>query len=125
LEPSAGAELRGRVRFQWQWDEAPLDETHFFDLRIWSQQEEDAGTEPRGAVELTKHTETEVELEWAPAIQDFGPGTYYWTVVVVEGGQQPKIVGQWGEKRAMHYAAPGDHEPGGEWPSWPWPGRQQ
>lgn len=122
VEPSPDSEVRGNVRFRWLWDEPPLAEPHYFDLRIWSQQEQDANIEPRGAVELTRQTETDVNLQWAPAIVDFGPGVYYWTVVVVKGQQNPKVVGQWGEKRRLYYSVSGEREPGWKWPfpSPPW-----
>jgi hypothetical protein len=76
-----------------------------FDLRIWSAQEEEAGDPRRGAVAPTQESYTEVDLPYVPAIQDYGPGDYYWTVVVVEtktnGAVQ--IVGQWGESRRFVY----------------------
>lgn len=124
LEPDPDSALRGQVRFHWQWDGPALSESHFFDLRIWSQQEEDAGVAPRGAVELTKETETEVDLQYAPATVDFGPGVYYWSVVVVEGRENPKVVGQWGEKRRLYYSVSGGGDSGWDWPfprpPWDW-----
>jgi hypothetical protein len=107
LDPKPGAELGGTVRFTWRWDQAPLGGDHFFDLRIWSQQEEDAGLEPRGAVEPTTGIEAVVDLKYAPAVEMYGTGDYYWTVVVVQNKQNPRVVGQWGEKRRFRLSGPG------------------
>jgi eukaryotic-like serine/threonine-protein kinase len=115
LFPEAEAELRGRQRFAWSGDLPPdgLYPTRvadnascFFDLRIWSQQEEVSNVEPRGAVELTRRNEVEIDLAAVPAIRQYGPGAYYWTVVVVEGGPQPRVVGAWGEERSFRYLGP-------------------
>lgn len=78
-----------------------LEEDQAFDLRIWSEQEEKNNQPKRGAVAPTQDLEVEVELQYVPAIKDYGPGFYYWTVVVVQVSSDapPKIVGEWGEKR--------------------------
>lgn len=77
-----------------------------FDLRIWSEREEKAGVEPRGAVELTKKTAVDVTLEFVPAVRDYGEGLYYWTVVVVLDSNPPQVVGEWGEVRWLLYYEP-------------------
>lgn len=77
-----------------------------FDLRIWSEREEKAGVEPRGAVELTVGTKVDVTLEFVPAVRDYGEGLYYWTVVVVLDTKPPQVVGEWGEKRWFLYYEP-------------------
>jgi hypothetical protein len=44
-----------------------------------------------------------------PAIQEYGTGTYYWTVVVVEKDSSevsPTIIGDWGEERSFRYTKP-------------------
>jgi hypothetical protein len=89
------------VTFRWQWTGPSLKPNQAFDLRIWSVQEEQQGHTPRGAVAPTRHTETSVNLPFAPAIQDHGPGDYYWTVVVVEMSVDgsSRVVGPWGERR--------------------------
>jgi hypothetical protein len=91
--------------FEWVWDGPPLKENQAFDLRIWSAQEEESGGPRRGVVPPTKDTRAEVSLPAAPAIADFGPGDYYWTVVVVEMAADdfPRIAGAWGEKRRLVY----------------------
>lgn len=86
-----------------------MPEDLFFDLRIWSDREDKAGAEPRGAVEITKDTAVDVTLEFVPAIRDGGEVLYYWTVVVVRQGDtpgQPQVVGEWGEKRWFLYYEP-------------------
>jgi len=97
--------LHDRVTFRWEWKGAPLSENQAFDLRIWSEQEEQQGSPRRGAVAPTHEMQVEVNLQYAPAIQEFGPGTYYWTVIVVE--VQPAgpttVVGQWGKARKLVY----------------------
>jgi hypothetical protein len=76
-----------------------------FDLRIWSEREEKAGVEPRGAVETTRQTAVDVTLQFVPAME-FCEGIYYWTVVVVRNTKPPTIAGQWGEKRWFVYREP-------------------
>jgi hypothetical protein len=98
-----------KAQFEWQWDGPRLPEDLFFDLRIWSDREDKAGVEPRGAVEITKDTAVDVTLEFVPAIRDGGEVLYYWTVVVVRQGDKPghpQVVGQWGEKRWFLYYEP-------------------
>jgi hypothetical protein len=92
-----------KARFEWQWDGPRLADDLFFDLRIWSEREDKAGAEPRGAVELTKETAVDITLEFVPAIRDGGEVLYYWTVVVVRKADPPVIVGEWGEKRWFKY----------------------
>jgi hypothetical protein len=107
LEPSAGAAITGLVTFSWQHRGLELRPDEYYDLRIWSDKEE--GLPPaarRGAVEPTKDTQVEIALEWAPTILDFGPGPYYWTVVVVRRACPncaTRVVGQWGEERLFSY----------------------
>jgi serine/threonine protein phosphatase PrpC len=106
LEPDADALLREKPRFSWRWTRPALSGNHYFDLRIWSQQEEDANATPRGAIEPTTSTQAEIDMDLVPAIQQYGTGDYYWTVVVVQNKKNPKIVGEWGEERQFHYAGP-------------------
>ena len=108
LEPEDGVELTGMQRFTWQWNGPSLGEDHAFDLRIWSFQEDQEEKLRRGAATPTQDTETEVALSYVPAIADYGPGDYYWTVVVVKvgAGGIPQVVGEWGEKRRFTYAGP-------------------
>lgn len=108
LEPADGVELSGMQRFTWQWNGPSLGEDHAFDLRIWSFREEQEGQPRRGAVAATQDTEIEVALSHVPAIEDYGPGDYYWTAVVVKvgAGGSSQVVGEWGEKRRFTYAGP-------------------
>jgi hypothetical protein len=101
LDPAAEATLQGAVTFRWQWAGPSLQPNQAFDLRIWSAREEQQGHSPRGAVAPTRSTQTGVNLAFAPAIQDYGPGDYYWTVVVVEMSVDgsSRVVSQWGERR--------------------------
>lgn len=122
LEPTADQELRNKPRFTWQWAHEPLTGNHFFDLRIWSQQEEEAGTTGRGAIQPTKSTEAEVDLALVPAIQDYGLGIYYWTVVVVEDRESPRVVGHWGEERRFQYVGAPQRDPERKLPLPPDPG---
>jgi hypothetical protein len=116
LEPAAGLELSGKQRFTWQWSGPPLPETYAFDLRIWSEEEERTGQPRRGAVAPTQDTQADVDLQYVPAIQNYGSGGYYWTVVVVKliPGGSTSIVGEWGEKRSFTYS--GDGSTGGPGP---------
>ena len=75
----------------------------FFDLRIWSEREEQLGREPRGAVELTRNTEVDVHLEIVDAIREAGGGRFYWTVFVVRDSDPPQIVSEQGEERPFQY----------------------
>ena len=105
LEPAAGATIGNIVTFRWQWTGPSLQPNQAFDLRIWSAQEEQQGLSPRGAVAPVRTTETSVNLPFAPAIQDYGPGDYYWTVFVVEMSVDgsSRVVSQWGERRRFVY----------------------
>ncbi len=105
LKPDAGMQLVGTQRFTWQWNGPPLAENFAFDLRIWSLKEEQEGQPRRGAAAATRDMETEVELSYVPAIMDYGPGEYYWTVVVVKlsAGGISQVVGEWGEGRSFTY----------------------
>ena len=105
LEPTGEATLPERTLFRWQWDGPPLGEGQAFDLRIWSAQEEQAGSPRRGAVAPTQDTQTEVALSYVPAIQDYGPGDYFWTVVVVQQRVDgpADLISAWGESRRFVY----------------------
>jgi hypothetical protein len=105
LEPKDGETLLDRVVFKWLWEGPPLKAIQAFDLRIWSAQEEERGAIRRGAISPTQGTQAEVDLRYVPAYQDYGPGDYYWTVVVVEIGSDglPVMIGEWGEKRRFVY----------------------
>lgn len=106
LEPLVSANLSGKVPFKWRWDGSPLGKEHFFDLRMWSQQEKDLKMEPRGVITPTKALQAEVTLEGVHTIGEHGVGDYYWTVVVVRvacSGCEPEIIGAWGEERLFHY----------------------
>jgi hypothetical protein len=105
LEPKDGETLLDRAVFKWQWEGPPLGVGQVFDLRIWSVQEEQRGAPKRGAISPTQDTQAEVDLRYVPAFQDYGPGDYYWTVLVVEVGADgsPVVIGEWGEKRRFVY----------------------
>jgi hypothetical protein len=105
VEPGDGRTPFERAVFEWEWRGQPLAENLAFDLRIWSAEEQQLGAERRGAVAPTRGTQAEVLLSYVPAIQDYGPGDYYWTVVVVEVMPEgpPKVVGEWGEARRFVY----------------------
>jgi hypothetical protein len=99
LLPEDGATPFQQVTFEWLWEGQPLSESQAFDLRIWSAQEQERGAARRGAIAPTKAKHVSVNLAFVPAILDFGPGDYYWTVVVVEAriGASPAVVSEWGE----------------------------
>lgn len=105
VAPDDGITAMDRMVFEWSWDGPPLMETQAFDLRIWSVQEEEKGSPRRGVVPPTKDTRVEVSLPDAPAIVDFGPGDYFWSVVVVEvrADGSPQVAGVWGESRRLVY----------------------
>ena len=46
-----------------------------------------------------------MDLPFVPAIQDFGPGDYFWTVVVVEvrSGASPAVISEWGKAQQFVY----------------------
>lgn len=102
VSPATGKQLADDARFEWQWSGATLGPDHAFELRIWSQMEQDAGSEPRGATTPTKQTAVNVDLGAVPSVQEHGAGTYYWTVVVVDTGAGD-VVGEWGERRPFEY----------------------
>jgi hypothetical protein len=102
VTPAAADQLTGDARFEWEWGGSSLADDHAFELRIWSQQEEDAGAEPRGAIAPTRRTEVKVDLGQVRTIQEHGPGVYYWTVVVVDANTQ-RVVGELRETRMFLY----------------------
>lgn len=112
LNPGSGGGLSGKPSFVWQWNQAALPADHYFDLRIWSEKEQNlSNNQKRGAIAPTKNTRAEVDLEGVPAISDYGTGTYYWTVVVVQklcADCDPTIAGQWGEERMFVYSSPSE-----------------
>ena len=103
VAPDDGITSSGRMVFAWAWDGPALQENQAFDLRIWSAREEEKGSPRRGVVPLTQDTQVEVSLPAAPAIADFGPGDYFWAVVVVETGADgsPRVTGTWSEIRRL------------------------
>jgi hypothetical protein len=105
LEPKDGETLLDRAVFNWLWQGPSLKANQAFDLRIWSAQEEQRGAIRRGAISPTQGTQAEVDLRYVPTVQDYGPGDYYWTVLVVEIGSDgsPVVVGEWGEERRFVY----------------------
>jgi hypothetical protein len=105
IDPADGATPPNRVTFRWEWNGPPLGDNQAFDLRIWSEQEEQQGLPRRGAVAPTRDTQVEVNLTSVPAIESYGPGTFYWTVIVVEiqPGGPPKEIGQWGQVWRLVY----------------------
>ena len=105
VTPDDGITSSGTIVFEWAWDGPALQDNQAFDLRIWSAQEEEKDSPRRGVVPPTKDTRVEVSLPAAPAIVDYGPGDYFWTVVIVERGADDslKIAGAWGESRRLVY----------------------
>jgi hypothetical protein len=103
VDPPDGATPSHRVVFRWFWNGPPLEANQAFDLRIWSLQEEQAGDPRRGAVIPTQELYAEVDLQFVPAIQDYGPGDYNWTVVVVQTSPTgpARVIGGWGESRGF------------------------
>ena len=105
VAPDDGVTALGRMVFAWAWDGPPLKDNQAFDLRIWSMQEEESGSPRRGVVPPTTDTQVEVSLPAVPAIVDFGPGDYFWSVVIVElrADGSPQVAGVWGESRRIVY----------------------
>jgi hypothetical protein len=103
LTPTAADRLTGHARFEWEWNDAALAEDQAFELHVWSQQEDGAGTGARGAIARTRETATVVDLDRVPTIEEHGSGAYYWTVVVVDTGTQ-RVVGQLLQTRTFWYS---------------------
>ena len=105
IAPGDGVTALDRMVFEWAWNGPPLQEYQAFDLRIWSAQEEQSGSPRRGVVPPTRQSSVEVSLSAVPAIVDYGPGEYFWTVVIVElqAGGTPRVAGTWGESRRLIY----------------------
>ena len=102
LEPKAGETLDGTVRFSWRWDGPPLGENQRFDLRIWSEREEQTDPPGKGIAPTTQDMEIEANLQSVQVVQEHGAGCYFWTVIVVDVSSD-KIVGKLGEKRRFVY----------------------
>jgi serine/threonine protein phosphatase PrpC len=114
LAPDDGEVLTGHVAFNWQWDSGRLPDDYAFDLRIWAPAE--GRPNARGAEGPTRQTTLEVDLQFVPAISEFGVGPYNWGVVVVwipcalpAEECQPQIVSEWSETRTFTYT--GEPEP--------------
>ena len=105
VAPGDGITASDRMVFEWAWDGPALQENHAFDLRVWSAQEEEKGSTRRGVVAPTQETRVEVSLPSVPAVADFGPGDYFWTVVIVEmaADGSTRVAGTWGESRRLVY----------------------
>jgi len=105
VAPSDGVTALETMEFEWAWDGPPLKGNQAFDLRIWSLLEEQRGSPRRGVVPPTEDTRVTVSLAAAPAILDYGPGDYLWTVVVVEVSAEgpPVVVGAWGQVWRLVY----------------------
>jgi len=101
VAPDDGVTASGVMVFEWTWEGPALEEDQAFDLRIWSWQEEEKDSPRRGVVPPTRDTRVEVSLRSVPAIAEYGPGDYFWTVVLVEIGADgsPRVAGVWGESR--------------------------
>lgn len=104
LTPRSGDRLTGKVRFQWMWTNRELENYMAFDLRIWSRQEQERAIKPRAA-SLTREMAVDVDLDSLPTIREHGPGTYFWTVVIVDTGTG-RVVSPEGEVRSFTYARP-------------------
>lgn len=104
LSPGPNAQLRGKVRFQWMWTGRDLENYMAFELRIWSRQEQEMGLKPRAAPP-TREMAVDVDLDGLPTIQEHGPGTYFWTVVILDTGTG-RVVSPEGEIRPFTYVRP-------------------
>jgi serine/threonine protein kinase len=103
--PNAGQQLTGNAQFQWVWTGSALGANQAFDLRIRSEQEKNTNVEPRSVMPPTTQTTVDVDLGGVPTVQQFGPGTYFWTVVVVDTAAG-SVVSEWGEERWFDYTGP-------------------
>jgi len=117
VAPEDGREgLNGTVTFAWSRPPGrPLGRNDYFDLRIWSEEEQDLPpASRRGVIAPTKEISAAVNLDGVATIQEHGDGTYYWGVVVVRKSCAvcaPEIVGAWSETRRFTYAAPSEETP--------------
>ena len=114
--PPSDQELSGSPTFRWRWTGPALAQNRYFDVRIWAEAERNNPNDlKRGAVAPTKEQFVPVGLSGVPAIQEYGTGTYYWTVVVVEKNSSeasPTIIGEWGEERSFRYTKPSEGSDG-------------
>jgi hypothetical protein len=102
LEPSAGAAVGDDARFEWQWNGPALGGNQAFGLYIWSVAEEEAGAIPQKAIEPTTATAVDVDLAALASVVEYGPGNYYWTVLVIDTRTDTRA-GEWGEQRWFEY----------------------
>jgi serine/threonine protein kinase len=105
LKPAPGEQVTAKARFEWMWTGPALGPNQAFSLRIWSQAEEDAKAEPQPAIAPTTQTAVDVDLGTVPSCQTYGPGTYYWGVVVVDTSNG-SVISEWGDKRTFNYTGP-------------------
>jgi serine/threonine protein kinase len=105
MRPDAGEQLTGMVHFEWSWTGPALGAGQAFQLRLRSKQEQEANAEPQSMVPPTTQMMADVDLQGVPAIQKYGPGTYFWTVVVVDT-TTGSVVSEAGEERWFDYTGP-------------------
>ena len=105
LKPALGEQVTGTTSFQWMWTGSALEPNQAFELRIWSQAEEDAKAEPQRAITPTTQTAVDVDLGTVPTCQTHGSGTYYWAVVVVDTSTG-SMISEWGDRRPFNYTSP-------------------
>jgi serine/threonine protein phosphatase PrpC len=103
LKPDAGERMNGQWPFIWSGAAGPLARGLAYDLVIWSEAEQREAA--RGVAPPTQATQITVDLDNVPAIRDYGPGTYYWAVIVVRVTPYQRV-GEWGESRKFFYASP-------------------
>jgi hypothetical protein len=99
--------------FKWQWNAPSLAGNQAYELRIWSEEEEQKGWPRRGAVAPTQDKQVEVDLQYVPAIMNYGSGNYFWGVVIVEvdSGKTSKVLVEGSEKRSFTYNGSSGRDP--------------
>lgn len=79
LIPNDNQQLDGTVTFSWKWPGGDLSDNLAFELRIWK----DGQPYHYGAAEPVQTPSITINVASAFGISQGGPGTYNWTVIVV------------------------------------------
>ena len=105
--PQERADLKGQVRFAWNYA-GTLQPGQAFEVRIWKE-----GQEHKGAAEETTALELTINLDEAPGIKDNKnvDGEYLWAVAVIQRTTGARI-GRESEPRHFKYTQPSDCEGG-------------
>ena len=102
--PAEDADLRGLVTFSWSY--GPLKLGRAFQVLIWKEGE----AQHNGAAEFTRRRQQQIDLDTVSQLMNGGPGSYYWTVVVVDKRTGDRLSTDDTGRRFTYLGPPGEEE---------------